>query len=132
MRNPIVASAMWVACVPAIAQTPADMVCAQPGTLIPVGTHRLNFDCMGSGSPTVVTEGGFADWAPAFFGLQERVAAFTRVCSYDRAGLGFSEPARCRGVKVFAQGSRGPPTDIQGYPRTSRPEGLEPEIVGTA
>lgn len=92
MRSLVVAFAMSIACGSAIAQTPADMVYAQPGTLIPVGTHRLDFYCMGSGSPTVVTEGGFADWAPAFFGLRERVAAFTRVCSYDRAGFGFSEP----------------------------------------
>lgn len=82
---------MSIACGAAIAQTPADMMYARPGTLIPAGTHRLNFYCMGSGSPTVVMEGGFADWAPAFVGLQQRVAAFTRVCSYDRAGFGFSE-----------------------------------------
>ena len=69
-----------------------DAMYEKPGTLVSVGTHRLNFYCSGSGSPTVVMEGGFADWAPAFFGLQERVAAFTRVCSYDRAGFGFSEP----------------------------------------
>lgn len=64
----------------------------RPGTLISVGTHRLNFYCMGSGSPTVILEGGFGDWSPAFSGLPERIAKFARVCSYDRAGLGFSEP----------------------------------------
>lgn len=64
----------------------------RPGKLIPAGTHRLNFYCMGSGSPTVVMEGGFGDWSPVYSGLQDRVAKFTRVCSYDRAGLGFSEP----------------------------------------
>ena len=63
----------------------------RPGTLIPVGTRHLNFYCMGSGSPAVIMEGGFGDWSPAFFGLQERVAAFTRACSYDRAGFGFSD-----------------------------------------
>lgn len=63
----------------------------RPGTLISVGTHRLNFYCMGSGSPTVVFEGGFGDWSPAFAGLQQRVATFTRACTYDRAGFGFSE-----------------------------------------
>ena len=92
MRSHILAFAMSIACGSAIAQAPADMMYARPGTLIPVGTQHLNFYCMGSGSPTVVTEGGFADWSPAFFGLQERVAAFTRVCTYDRAGFGFSEP----------------------------------------
>ena len=73
-------------------QTPADTIYTRPGTLIPVGTHRLNFYCMGNGSPTVIMEGGFGDWSPAYSGLQQRVAAFTRVCTYDRAGFGFSDP----------------------------------------
>lgn len=88
---------MFVACGSALGQkamvqTPADAMYTRPGTLIPAGTHRLNFYCMGSGSPTVIMEGGFGDWSPAFSGLQQRVAAFTRVCSYDRAGFGFSDP----------------------------------------
>lgn len=83
---------MVVACGSAIGQTPADAIYTRPGTLIPAGTHRLNFYCMGNGSPTVIMEGGYGDWSPAFSGLQQRVAAFTRVCTYDRAGFGFSDP----------------------------------------
>ena len=92
MRSLLAALAMSIASGSAIAQTPADAMYARPGTLISVGTHRLNFYCLGSGSPTVVLEGGYGDWSPAFSGLQQRVAAFTRTCSYDRAGFGFSDP----------------------------------------
>ena len=91
MRNAFAVLAVSIACGSAIAQAPADAVYTHPGTLIPVGNGHLNFYCIGSGSPTVVMDGGFTDWAPAFLGLHERVAAFTRVCSYDRAGYGFSE-----------------------------------------
>jgi pimeloyl-ACP methyl ester carboxylesterase len=92
MRRLLAALAMSIACGSAIAQAPTDAMYMKPGTLIPVGKHRLNFYCMGSGSPTVVMEGGYGDWSPSFSGLQQRVAAFTRVCSYDRAGFGFSDP----------------------------------------
>lgn len=91
MRGLLAALTISIACGSALAQAPADAIYTRPGTLISVGEHRLNFYCMGSGSPTVVMEGGFGDWSPSFAGLQQRVAAFTRVCSYDRAGFGFSE-----------------------------------------
>ena len=47
---------------------------------------------MGSGSPTVVFDSGWEDWAPAWAVVQPQVAKFTRACSYDRAGAGFSDP----------------------------------------
>jgi len=47
---------------------------------------------MGSGSPTVVFDSGWGDWAPAWSKVQPEVAKWTRACSYDRAGTGFSEP----------------------------------------
>jgi formylglycine-generating enzyme required for sulfatase activity len=46
---------------------------------------------MGSGSPTVVLDSGWEDWAPAWAIVQPRVAKFTRACAYDRAGAGFSD-----------------------------------------
>jgi len=70
---------------------PADTVYAQPGKLVPVNGFRLNLYCMGSGSPTVVFDSGWEDWAPAWSKVQPEVAKFTRACSYDRAGAGFSE-----------------------------------------
>lgn len=63
-----------------------------PGTYISVGTHRLHLDCQGSGAPTVVLDSGLGgsslDWAL----VQPEVAAFTRVCAYDRAGYAWSDP----------------------------------------
>ena len=52
----------------------------------------LNFTCLGAGSPPVVFEAGFSDWAPAWAVVQPQIARFTRACSYDRAGSGFSGP----------------------------------------
>jgi len=47
---------------------------------------------MGSGSPTVILESGLGGSAYSWAAVQPRVAEFTRVCSYDRAGLGYSDP----------------------------------------
>ena len=53
---------------------------------------RLNFYCMGTGSPAVIFEAAYADWSPVWSVVQPRVAQWTRACSYDRAGYGFSGP----------------------------------------
>jgi pimeloyl-ACP methyl ester carboxylesterase len=54
--------------------------------------RRLNLFCLGSGSPTVVFEAGLGSSSSVWRHVQGRVAAFTRACAYDRAGLGFSDP----------------------------------------
>ena len=63
-----------------------------PGRLVDIGGRKLHLDCSGKGNPTVVlVAGGNAfsiDWAL----VQPRVAETTRVCSYDRAGLAWSDP----------------------------------------
>jgi len=73
---------------------PGDSLYAKPGRLVPAGEdgERLNLYCMGKGSPAVVFDSGFEDWAPAWATVQPRVAEWTRACSYDRAGAGFSDP----------------------------------------
>jgi pimeloyl-ACP methyl ester carboxylesterase len=71
---------------------PADLVYGQPGQLVAVHGFRLNLYCMGSGSPAVVFDSGWEDWAPAWSTVQPRIATWTRACSYDRAGAGFSDP----------------------------------------
>lgn len=76
----------------ASAGSPADIVYAQPGQLVDVGGFRLNLYCMGSGSPTVVFDSGWEDWAPAWSAVQPQIARWTRACGYDRAGAGFSDP----------------------------------------
>ena len=72
--------------------SPADILYAKPGQLVSVNGFRLNLYCMGSGSPTVIFDSGWGDWAPAWSKVQPQVAKWTRACSYDRAGTGFSDP----------------------------------------
>jgi pimeloyl-ACP methyl ester carboxylesterase len=71
---------------------PADIVYGRPGQLVAVNGFRLNLYCMGSGSPTVVFDSGWEDWAPAWSTVQPQIAKWTRACSYDRAGAEFSDP----------------------------------------
>lgn len=66
---------------------------AMSGQLIDVGGHRLHLHCTGSGSPTVVLQPGGGDFSSAMAWIAPAVAADTRVCVYDRAGRGWSEPA---------------------------------------
>lgn len=62
-----------------------------PGQLVDVGGHRLHINCIGTGSPTVVIEAGLGDWSTGWDVVQQGVAKATRVCTYDRAGWGWSE-----------------------------------------
>jgi pimeloyl-ACP methyl ester carboxylesterase len=63
----------------------------RPGHLVSAGEFRLNLYCTGEGRPTVVLEAGLADALDTWRGLQPDIARFARVCSYDRAGYGYSE-----------------------------------------
>lgn len=72
---------------------PGDAIYAHPGRLVTVGDGaRLNFVCMGAGSPAVIFESTFGDWAPAWATVLPRVAAWTHACVYEHAGAGFSDP----------------------------------------
>jgi pimeloyl-ACP methyl ester carboxylesterase len=62
-----------------------------PGRLVDVGAYRLHLRCEGQGSPTVVLESGSGMTSNEWTLVQPDVTKFTRVCSYDRAGLGWSE-----------------------------------------
>jgi pimeloyl-ACP methyl ester carboxylesterase len=55
--------------------------------------RRLRVYCLGSGGPTVVLESGLGDGAWSWRSVQPAIAKQTRVCSYDRAGLGLSDEA---------------------------------------
>jgi pimeloyl-ACP methyl ester carboxylesterase len=64
-----------------------------PGKMVSIGTHDIHLNCVGSGSPTVVFEAdldqyGSLSWVP----VQESIGELTRACSYDRAGILWSEP----------------------------------------
>lgn len=62
------------------------------GKRIDVDGHRLNINCLGQGSPTVILEAGLGDSSLEWRQVQPRIAQFARVCSYDRAGYGWSDP----------------------------------------
>jgi pimeloyl-ACP methyl ester carboxylesterase len=65
---------------------------APRGKLVDLGGHKLHVNCTGKGSPTVVIENGLGDISANWSLVQSRVSAFTRICTYDRAGYGFSDP----------------------------------------
>jgi pimeloyl-ACP methyl ester carboxylesterase len=75
-----------------------------PGRLVDVGGYRLHINCVGTGSPTVVIDSGAGDWSATWSSwVQPGVAGTTRVCTYDRAGLGWSDPGpRPRTAERFA------------------------------
>ncbi|HLG57103.1 MAG TPA: alpha/beta fold hydrolase [Vicinamibacterales bacterium] len=62
-----------------------------PGRLIDVGGHQLHLHCVGDGSPVVVLESAAAGMSAGWGSVQSDLGKTTRVCSYDRAGLGWSE-----------------------------------------
>ena len=62
-----------------------------PGRMVDVGGRKVHIHCTGSGRPTVVLEGGGGAHAIDWALVQPQVAGSTRICSYDRAGLGWSD-----------------------------------------
>lgn len=62
-----------------------------PGRLVDVGGHQLHIQCVGEGSPIVLLEAPAMGLSSAWGWVEPAVADVTRVCSYDRAGLGWSE-----------------------------------------
>jgi pimeloyl-ACP methyl ester carboxylesterase len=66
-----------------------------PGQMVDLGTHEIHLNCVGCGTPTVVFEAdldqyGSLSWAS----IQGEIGELTRACSYDRAGILWSEPGR--------------------------------------
>lgn len=75
-----------------------------PGRLVDLGGYRLHLYCTGEGGPTVILEHGhratYLDW----YRVQPELAQFTHVCSYDRAGYGWSDPsARDRSPSIMSE-----------------------------
>ena len=64
-----------------------------PGQLVDIGGRRINLYCTGSGAPTVVLMAGISSWSPVWYKTQPVIAQKNRVCAFDRAGFGFSDPA---------------------------------------
>jgi pimeloyl-ACP methyl ester carboxylesterase len=64
-----------------------------PGRLVDIGGRKIHMVCTGSGTPTVILEAGASSFAIDWTLVQAEIARTNRVCSYDRAGSGFSDPA---------------------------------------
>lgn len=62
-----------------------------PGQIYSIDGYRMRLNCMGSGEPTIVLESGLGNDGLVWGGVQPVLAKSTRVCSYDRAGDGWSE-----------------------------------------
>jgi pimeloyl-ACP methyl ester carboxylesterase len=74
-----------------------------PGLLVDVGGKKIHINCSGEGSPVVVLDSGLGDTYASWRKVQPEIARFTRVCSYDRAGLGYSDSGSApRTSKVIA------------------------------
>jgi pimeloyl-ACP methyl ester carboxylesterase len=76
-----------------------------PGQLVDVGGYRLHLHCVGQGSPTVVLDAGLGSFSLDWAAVQSQLGTSTRVCAYDRAGLGRSAPPR--------RGRRTPRTQVR-------------------
>jgi pimeloyl-ACP methyl ester carboxylesterase len=63
-----------------------------PGRLIDVGGFSLHLHCAGAGSPSVVLDAALGGSSVSWSWVQPEIAKLTRVCSYDRAGFGWSQP----------------------------------------
>jgi pimeloyl-ACP methyl ester carboxylesterase len=95
----------------------------RPGRLIDVGGHQLQLHCTGRGGPIVVLEAPAAGLSKSWARVQDALTPLRRVCSYDRAGLGWSErsddefdPARVSQElqALLASGGEKPPYVVAG------------------
>lgn len=74
-----------------------------PGELVDLGGYKMHIDCAGQGSPAVILESGLGDSYLSYRKVQPQIAQFARVCSYDRAGIGYSDTSsQPRTSKVMA------------------------------
>jgi pimeloyl-ACP methyl ester carboxylesterase len=84
----------------AIATARAERAHRPPGELVDAGGHMLHIHCVGQGSPTVVLDAALGSMSASWIWVQREVSSTTRVCAYDRAGMGWSESGpELRGAK---------------------------------
>ena len=81
------------AAAPEVAQPQGLLPYGKPGQLIDIGSRRINLHCTGAGGPTVILMAGLSSWSAVWYKTQPAIAQMTRVCAFDRAGYGFSDPA---------------------------------------
>jgi pimeloyl-ACP methyl ester carboxylesterase len=96
LLHAVVAAATFLFCdgiaLATTALTPADVApYLHAQRLVDIGGRRLNIYCTGHGSPAVILDAGAGETTLTWRNVEAGIAKFTRVCSYDRAGLGFSD-----------------------------------------
>ncbi|XP_077989742.1 uncharacterized protein YbdG-like [Glandiceps talaboti] len=76
-------------------------VLTPPGQLYDIGGQKLYMHCIGKGAPTVILDAPTGMTSDVWFHVHAKLAKLTRVCVYDRAGLGFSEaPSRIQNAST--------------------------------
>jgi len=88
----LVVLAIFGASYQVLATRRAERAFPPPGVLVDVGGHRLHINCLGRGNPTVVLDAALGNTSANWVWVQQQIAKTTRVCAYDRAGMGWSEP----------------------------------------
>jgi pimeloyl-ACP methyl ester carboxylesterase len=78
---------------PAMTENPTLLPYGKPSQLVDIGGRRINLHCLGDGGPTVVLMAGLSSWSAVWYKTEPAIAKMTRVCAFDRAGYGFSDPA---------------------------------------
>jgi pimeloyl-ACP methyl ester carboxylesterase len=89
------------------------------GSKVDIGGRSLFIDCHGTGSPTVILEGGLTSDTSAWDDVVDQIAGFTRVCAYDRANNGQSD----------AVGLHGGDQSVRDLDRLLDTRGIEPLYV---
>jgi hypothetical protein len=74
---------------------PAESFVRAPGQLVDAGGFRLRLYCLGSGSPTVIFDSGWGDWARAWSKVQPEIGQWTRACSRESAARDSAIPVPC-------------------------------------
>ena len=119
------ATYQWLATRKELAATPP------PGQLVDIGAYRLHLWCTGSGSPAVILDHGLGGSSAGWGFVQPEVARLTRVCSYDRAGMGYSDPARRPGPHAASRANWPHSSTAAGLPDRWCSSGL-PSRVSTS
>ena len=78
---------------PAMAEDKRLLPYVEPGQQVDIGGRRINLHCTGvAGGPTVILMAGLFSWSVVWYKTQPVIAQKSRVCAFDRAGYGFSDP----------------------------------------
>jgi pimeloyl-ACP methyl ester carboxylesterase len=71
-----------------------DMPFKPPGRFISIGFQTMYVDCLGNNAPTVLVDVGIAESSASWYKIAIELSKDVRICLYDRAGYGWSDPGR--------------------------------------